>query len=135
MTPVRILASSRLELPEKTWEHLNAWECPYKMRFASADVSQIIIRYEGQYHRCIRATITDLCYDSISGEWEKVGSALWGNAFILETKSQPDGRVTFGNCLYVQEESDTKKEPLIQKLNDPNAVIFNRLCDEIFGDG
>ena len=43
--------------------------------------------------------------------------------------------MTFGNCLYVQEESDTKKEPLIQKLNDPNAVIFNRLCDEIFGDG
>lgn len=39
------------------------------------------------------------------------------------------------NILYVQEESAEDGEMLIQKLEIPTEVIFDRICDEIFGDG
>ena len=39
------------------------------------------------------------------------------------------------NILYVQEDEAADKTSLIQRLNDPQSVILNRLCDEIFADG
>ena len=57
LTPVRVLATSKMTLPGRTWEHLNVWDCPYKMKFDAAEVSQIIIRYDGMYRRCIKAPI------------------------------------------------------------------------------
>ena len=135
LTPVRVLGESKLGLPEREWEHMNAWEWPYKMRFASAQVSQIVIRFGGNYHRCLKATTTDLCYEGFQGEWKPIGSILFGNACVLHSEELPDGHFEFGNDLYVQEESSKTKEPLVRKLMDPEEVVFDRLCDEIFGDG
>ena len=28
LTPVRVLATSKMTLPGRTWEHLNVWDCP-----------------------------------------------------------------------------------------------------------
>ena len=135
LTPVRVLAESKLQLKEREWEHLNAWEWPYKLRFSGAEVSQIVIRYGGNYHRCMKATTTDLWYEGMQGEWKPVGSMLFGNACVLHSSVLPEGHYEFGNDLYVQEETSRTKEPLIQKLTDPENVVFDRLCDEIFGDG
>lgn len=135
LTPVQVLASSNIHLPEQTWEHLNIWGFPYMMRFSSAEVSQIVIRYEGSYHRCVRARISDLGYEGIRGEWNEIGNAFLGNACILEAEHHPDGHTTFENILYVQEDEAADKASLIQRLNDPQSVILNRLCDEIFADG
>lgn len=35
----------------------------------------------------------------------------------------------------MQEDEAADKTSLIQRLNDPQSVILNRLCDEIFADG
>ena len=135
LTPVRVISESKLELQAREWEHLNAWEWPYKMRFAGAEVSQIVIRFRGSYHRCIKATTTDLCYEGMQGEWRPVGSMIFGNACVLHSSELPEGHYEFGNDLYVQEETSRTKEPLFRKLTDPEEVVFDRLCDEIFGDG
>lgn len=132
LTPVRVLASSKITLPSKTWEHLNVWDCPYKMKFESAEVRQIIICYDGMYRRCIKAKFSDLCYEGIKGEWRPVGSVLFGNASVIETTSDAG---TFENLLYVQEDVYDEKEPLLNKLEIPREVVFDRICDEIFGDG
>lgn len=132
LTPVRVLASSKMTLPGRTWEHLNVWDCPYTMKFDSAEVSQIIVRSDGKYHRCIRAKFTDLCYEGIKGEWRPVGSVLFGNASVIETNSEAG---TFENLLYVQEDVSDAKEQLEAKLNNPDAIVFDRICDEVFGDG
>lgn len=129
----RVIASSKMALPEKTWENLNIWNRPYRMKFDLAEVDQIIIRYEGQYHRCIRAKITDFCYAGIHGERVPV-DMIFGNAFVLNAVPHPSGKITFENLLYVQEDISKDKESLILKLNDPNEVVFDRICDEIFGD-
>ena len=132
LTPARVLASSKMTLTSRTWEHLNVWDCPYKMKFESAEVSQIIIRCEGRYHRCIRAKFTDLCYEGIKGEWRPVGSVLFGNASVIETASDAG---TFESLLYVQEDVSDTKDQLEAAINNPDRIIFARICDEVFGDG
>lgn len=135
LTPVRVLGEAKLQLTEREWEHLNAWDWPYKMRFARAEVSQIVVRYGGNYHRCMKVTTTDLYYEGLQGEWKPVGSMFFGNACVLHSAELLDGHHEFGNDLYVQEESSRTKEKLLRKLTDPEEVVFDRLCDEVFGDG
>lgn len=132
LTPVRVLATSKMTLPGRTWEHLNVWDCPYKMKFDAAEVSQIIIRYDGMYRRCIRAKFTDLCYEGTKGEWRPVGSVLFGNASVIEFNSDAG---SFENLLYVQEDVSDTKEQLETKLDNPDEIILDRICDEVFGDG
>lgn len=132
LTPVRVLASSKITLPSRAWEHLNVWDCPYKMKFESAEVSQIIVRCDGKYHRCIRAKFTDLCYEGIKGEWRLVSSVLFGNASVIETNLDVG---PFENLLYVQEDVSDTKELLEVALDSPDRIIFDRICDEVFGDG
>ena len=129
---VKQLATSKMTLPGRTWEHLNVWDCPYKMKFDAAEVSQIIIRYDGMYRRCIRAKFTDLCYEGTKGEWRPVGSVLFGNASVIEFNSDTG---SFENLLYVQEDVSDTKEQLETKLDNPDEIILDRICDEVFGDG
>ncbi len=134
LKPVRVLASSKMTLQEKTWDHQNIWDCPYRMKFDSAEVEQIIVRYEGKYHRCIKAKIIGLCYKGINGEWAPV-DMVFGNGCVLNSVLEPSGKMIFETLLYVQEDDSKDKESLIHKLNDPGEVVFDRICDEVFGDG
>ena len=102
------------------------------MKFESAEVSQIIVRYDGRYHRCIRANFADLCYEGINGEWRPVGSVLFGNVSVIETNSDAG---TFENLLYVEEDDSDTIEELKAKLTNPDRIVFDRVCDEVFGDG
>lgn len=132
LTPVRVLTSSKMTLPGKTWEHLNVWDCPYKMKFDAAEVSQIILRYDGMYRRCVRAKFTDFCYEGIKGDWRPIGSVLFGNASVIEFNMDAG---TFETLLYVQEDTSDTKEQLEAKLDNPDEIILDRICDEVFGDG
>ena len=135
LTPVRVLASSRMELPMMTWEHLNAYDCPYRMRFDAADVFQIMIRYKGRYHRCVKAVMRNLCYEGINDDWLPVGTMFFGNRCIINTCETSHQKRFIENILYVQEDSSDESDTLIPKLKIPTEVIFDRICDEIFGDG
>ena len=84
------------------------------------------------YRRCIRAKLTDLCYEGIKGEWRPVGSVLFGNASVIEFNSDTG---SFENLLYVQEDVSDTKEQLETKLDNPDEIILDRICDEVFGDG
>ena len=121
-----------MTLPGKTWEHLNVWDCPYKMKFDAAEVSQIILRYDGMYRHCVRAKFTDFCYEGIKGDWRPIGSVLFGNASVIEFNMDAG---TFETLLYVQEDTSDTKEQLETKLDNPDEIILDRICDEVFGDG
>ena len=81
---------------------------------------------------CIRAKFTDLCYEGTKGEWRPVGSVLFGNASVIEFNSDTG---SFENLLYVQEDVSDTKEQLETKLDNPDEIILDRICDEVFGDG
>lgn len=92
----------------------------------------MLSRYDGMYRRCIRAKFTDLCYEGTKGEWRPVGSVLFGNASVIEFNSDTG---SFENLLYVQEDVSDTKEQLETKLDNPDEIILDRICDEVFGDG
>ena len=80
----------------------------------------------------LRAKFTDLCYEGIKGDWRPIGSVLFGNASVIEFNIDTG---TFETLLYVQEDSSDTKEQLEAKLGNPDEIILDRICDEVFGDG
>ncbi len=86
----------------------------------------------GQTSLNLRAKFTDLCYEGIKGEWRPVGSVLFGNESIIEFNSDTG---SFENLLYVQEDVSDTKEQLETELDNPDEIILDRICDEVFGDG
>lgn len=78
-------------------------------------------------------TEPEALYDEgIKGEWRPVGSVLFGNASVIEFNSDTG---SFENLLYVQEDVSDTKEQLETKLDNPDEIILDRICDEVFGDG
>ncbi len=127
--------TSELLLSERDWEHTNTWGFPYHMKFRAAKVSQLLIRHEKMYHRCVRAAFDGFCYEGFKGDWRTIGSFILGNDSILDITVRPDGLYGFGNILYVLEDSAEVTDDLVKRMRDPDAVIFDRICDEVFGDG
>ena len=132
---VQILACSEMSLPAKIWDHYNTWGFSYLMKWSAAAVQQILVPYGGQYRRFVKALISDLSYRSVDGEWRPASASFWGNVGVLRGAALDDGHRTLQNVLYVQEDTSEDMESLLQKMKDPEAVIMDKFCDEIFGDG
>ncbi len=134
LTPVRVLHATSFEMGSHAWEHINTWECGYNMRFEHATIHQVLIKHKNKYHRCVRAEITDLCYEATC-DWQPLSSGFWGHDYLLEVRQLPGEHFVFSNTLYVEEDQFATKEEAIVLMSDPSKVVFDRICDEIFGDG
>lgn len=133
LKPVLLKAQRSFTMGKKEWEHLNTWQWPYNMRFDGAELSQIIIKYEKQYYRCLRAKIKNLQYESVNGRYDRLDSHFWGNGFVFEIKH--DGvDFTIENLLYVGEIAYAKFKDAKADFESDN-IKFEGICDEIFGDG
>ena len=133
LKPVILKAKRRLSLESREWEHLNTWQWPYNMRFDSAEISQILVKYEAKYYRCIRAKMKNLQYESVTGKYEKLDSHYWGNTFVL--KLEHEGKnFTLENMLYIGEIAYAKYKEAKAEFESDN-LLFSGICDEIFGDG
>ena len=135
LQPVDVLASSELQIGPRAWTHINIWDCPYEMRLDKATVSQLLLRYEGKYFRSIRAHFTGLCYHSFNDRWQPIGGFILGHPSVLSILPLPDGSYAFGTVLYMTEDTADSPEDLQAKMNDPDAIIFDSICEEVFGDG
>ena len=131
----RILNRSEMQIGERAWDHMNVWDCPYHMRFRSAEISQILVDKNSLYQRYMLARIVGLEYSATDDEWRSVGNFIFGHRSVVETEELEDGTWTFRNILYVPEDSSDSLDEQNQKMNDKNALVFDALCDEIFGDG
>lgn len=82
--PVEVIAMEQFEIDEVQWDHLNAWECTYKMRASHISVMQAVIKDGQNYCRCIRPQFIDLQYNGRwRGEWIDV-DRFWGNTGTIE---------------------------------------------------
>lgn len=133
LTPVTLIAKRNFIIGKTEWEHLNTWQWPYNMRFDGAELSQIIIKYKNEYHRCLRAKIKNLQYKSVVGNYEPLGTSFWGNGFIFEV-TENDSERTLENLLYVSEIAYAKLKDAKADFETDN-IKFEGICDEIFGDG
>lgn len=133
LKPVMLKDKRTFTLGRRKWEHLNVWQWPYKMRFAGAEVTQIIVKYEGKYHRCIRAKMKNLCYESADKKYDRLDKMHWGNDFVLEVKFSGKS-FTIENLLYVGEIVYASYKEAKADFESDN-LIFDGICDEIFGEG
>ena len=134
LTPVWRICSSELVLGEKEWEHINVWGFPYKMHFDCAKVQQLLIEHEKRIHRLIRATFTNLCYESVIGTWSPADH-FWGHGCLLDIQANADGSITLSSLLYMEQDQFENASEADDLMLDPDKVFFDRICDEIFGDG
>ncbi len=135
--PVRILAESENILNRKEWDHINTWGYTYEMAFKSAIVKQIVVKSDKRYCRMLRVDFEGLEYSI--GHGSKVRELadpkiFWGNEGVF-TSSEKDGKKYLSTVLYVEEEWSKDKQALINKINDPELIIFDSICNEIFADG
>ena len=135
LEPVKVLEKAEMQLEGKRWDHINTWDQPYHMSFSSALISQLLLKEGKTYRRCISASFSDLCYLGFKDEWRPVGSLVFGNASVLDIQLRADGHSSVSTILYVTEDLSDSLEEQLRKMNDPDALVFDSICDEIFGDG
>ncbi len=135
LEPVELVSESKLIIPKKEWEHLNVWRCPYEMKISGAVVSQIVVKYGEQYCRCMRAWMKDLSYQGADDSWNKLDGGFWGNRSILNVSALPDGHFQINNLLYVVEDKHDTIEEAAKNIQNPESIVFDKICDEVFGDG
>lgn len=135
LEPVHYKSEMKTQVGETIKEHFNCWECPYMMKYDSGLIHQIVIKYDGKYHRCVRAWLKNLCYESTVGEWNMLSSKFWGHGFLLDITGNKEKDFTFNNLLYVVEESYDKLSDAIDSLGKTDLFNFKAIYDEVFADG
>lgn len=135
LRPIRVLERTELVLGEREWDYINVWDCPYHMRFRSAKVTQLLVQVEEKYLRFVLAEMTGFSYLGFIDRWRPIGGFIMGNASVLDVRDREDGGYDFCNLLYVCEDASDSLEEQRQKMRDPDAVVFDGICDEVFGDG
>lgn len=133
MQPVELIAYERLNCPSTQWDHRNAWDCIYSMRFESTQAEQILIFYNGKYVRAIKPTFTNLQYRvKASPErigWKEIGS-FWGFPNMLSWKGDQ-----IMCALFVAEQTYDDLEPAMADMGDVTRLNFTQAINEIFADG
>ncbi len=135
LTPVELKATTEFTLESKTWEHLNAWRWPYNMKFDKAEIKEIIVKHEGRYHRLMKAKIWNLCYESLDERWDKLNQMFWGHGYLLKLEDLPNGGFTMTTLLYEFESTSDRLKDEKAKLGIESELLFDSICDEVFGDG
>ena len=64
-----------------------------------------------------------------------IGGTIFGHSSVLSICPLPNGGYDFGTILYMCEDSAASSVDLRQKMHDPETLIFDSICEEVFGDG
>lgn len=134
LQPVKPIYSSLLSVGKRTWDHINTWDCVYKISVQGLEAKQIVVLHEEKYYRCIKAKMLNLCYLGFNNQWRSIDGFVFGHESVLSFGKTEAG-VTLDNALYVVEDSSVSANELIEKMGDPNDLVFDRILDEVFGDG
>lgn len=135
LTPVRFIKASETVLKDIEWDHINTWNFVYRMKADTVTVSQILVSHDFRFYRCVRAELKGLCMKGFRSDWMSVGDFFFGHSSIFKITELPDDKRILESLLYVQEDESDVVWGLEQKIDDPSAVILDKICDEIFGDG
>ena len=134
LEPVKELAQKKIHLGETAWEHLNIWGCPYNVGFSQADIERVAIRYHGEHLLYCRAKMMDLCYE-VENDRHNLDGGFWGNEYVMDITTMPDGHYTVSNLLFIKETSYDTEEQMMAALADDSTIQFKEIMNEVFGDG
>ena len=137
--PVKILGEYTTETGVTDWDHLNVWDCVYKMHAKSIKTHAIYTQIKGfkgetRNVRVIKAEFTGLGYtDEFSANKISIINCKnnWGHPGIMvKTK---DGVVT--NTLYIIDMCFDDYANMYQDMIGIKTLDYKPVIDDIFGDG
>lgn len=134
LQPVKLIYSSHLSVGKRKWDHINTWDCVYKISVEGLEAEQIVVLHDEKYYRCIKAKMLNPCYLGFNNQWRSIDGFVFGHESVLSFGKTETG-VALENILYVVEDSSDSVNELERRINDPNELIFDRILDEVFGDG
>lgn len=129
----KTLCSSKTEVFDYSWEHLNTWHFPYYMKCDRAESTHIWLSCRGEYYRCIQTSFTNLCYSDLGDEYNPMGSMIWG---FPQQIAGRNGNLR--NRLFVVEKRFKNKFEAMRDYASFEAnkdVCFAEILNDIFGDG
>lgn len=105
------------------------------MKCDSAEISQILVRNNAKYYRCIRPTFTGLRYEAITGQWGPLGDFYLGSSYLFEVIGTSGKVKIMSHLLYTVEDTYNSLQDVSEQALDAGHLNFKPFCDDIFGDG
>ena len=127
---VTILGKRDFTLNNYSWEHINTWGCPYKMRCKSALISQNWVSRKNEFSRCFKVIFEGLEYEGLNG-WVKIGHMLWGYPHMIEFEDP----LIYNRLMMQDEVFPSLREAMDSLENSSQTFDFSEFCNDIFGDG
>lgn len=138
LTPAEILGIKQSAVTGYSWEHLNTWDCIYKMKCDKAESTHIWVSCNGRYFRCIQTRFINLKRKRLKGDYVLV-ERFWGYPKLIELIELGDSNWQLWNRLFeIEKIFDTEIEWKndCQSFTPDNADFdFTEILNDIFGDG
>lgn len=133
LTSVDIICEERQNLQNKEWNHTNIWGCAYTMKLNKAKIKHYWIKDNEGYCRIVKAQIYGLCYKGINDEFVILNNNFWGFPGILVCNNN----IIHNNLACIEKRFDSLDELFADHQNflKNSDVNFEKICDDIFGDG
>ena len=132
LVPAKVLGAETSVLTDHSWEHVNTWDCIYKVKCDRAESKHIWFSCHGSYTRCIQTRFTNLLYESAAGSFVSHDGWMWGFPHQLEYEPP----ITESRLYVVEKFFKNKAEAMADRINfiqnpDPQ---FDSVLDDLFGD-
>lgn len=133
--PAELLYSEDIALDDYEWQHINIWDCTYRMKCQHVTARHFWICDGGAYLRCVKANFYGLMYEVALGRWTNVGDQIWGYPHLIEYVTE--GRMHISTLAQTEKYSDTLEELKADHERFKNApdLVFTEFCKDIFADG
>ena len=127
LTPVELIEVKRISFENFSWEHLNIWQQPYRMKCNRAETTHVWLKDGERYVRCLSAKFEGLKFNG-----RPLDGWFWGfPCMIVET-----GETTFNRLAVVERVFSTEQEcRLDHACFSQEDVNFTEICNDIFADG
>ncbi len=134
LTTVEMIKSKHSVLGPTVWEHINVWNCIYRMQAREIDVRRAIFRVENGYTVGIRARFRELQCNAPEldppDRWCRLDGAFWGF---------PKMFYIAGDILRYRLYTSMGEYPDLSSAEtafaDTDKSDFKPIVDDIFGDG
>lgn len=137
ITPVTLLAKRERSLPPTEWTFFNIYGFPYYLKCDGGTLTQIVIRRDNRYFRCLRGELDNLycSSDSDRASWMPLKDRFWGHPCMIETEELDDKNFRLIYALFMEEKVFASAEQAMDSLDDTGSVDLSALARDIFGDG
>lgn len=137
--PVKVIGENEKHFDNFSSDHLNVWDCIYKMAADHAACRCVYIEDSlGKLYRCLSAEFTNLSIDGTYGLIQR--EHFWGHPGIItnkctgQTGADDKNLITINTLMCPDREFNNLKQ-LRKDMDNPQKLNFSPIFDDIFGNG